>query len=336
MERFNNFLYYFLLVGIFGFLMYFLHSRFLLILLLIFILFPLISAALSKLASRRITLKLLPKALWADKDSQAQVELVFKNPTFIPFVSCRIEFCTENKYYPNTQKNTMYLCIPALGEYRTALPVTPVKNGIVTVKTQGIFVRDLLNMFEFKVPCDAACCFYVTPRITQDGVKLASSELYSEDSLVLAKNINGTQPDGIRDYIPGDKLRNIHWKLSTKYDSLLVKEYSDNNEEMAILLAELYLPAIDSIIDTVYSIGTALSKAGHQYTLCFAPAGSEQLTKLYITDGESLFDGIEKLYLACPSDSDTTSMLALRREYAGSGIIYIHGGGRDKAVTDIL
>ena len=43
-----------------------------------------------------------------------------------------------------------------------------------------------------------------------------------------------------------------------------------------------------------------------------------------------------QIYLAYLSDTDNVSMYALRREYAGSGIIYIHGGSGSKAVTDII
>ena len=101
------------------------------------------------------------------------------------------------------------------------------------------------------------------------------------------------------------------------------------------LLAELYLPAIDAIIDRLYSIGTSLIESGYTYTLGFASAGSEQLTKLFITDKNALRDSLEKLYLSYPSQSNNASLFALRREYAGDGIIYIHGDN-DKAVTDIL
>ena len=148
--------------------------------------------------------------------------------------------------------------------------------------------------------------------------------------------MNGTQPDGIREYAAGDKLRNIHWKLSAKYSELLVKEFSDNNEEAAVLLPELYMPSIDSILDCTYGTGLELLRNNMPFTLAFAAAGSEQLTKIYVNDEKGLTDGIEKIYLAYPSESDDLSLFALRREYAGSGVIHIHGGSDGKAVTDIL
>ena len=335
MERVSNFLYYYILVILFGFCMYYLHSRSLFILLLIFLVFPLISFVITKLAVRKLELKAVPKNLWTDKNTETEVEFIFKNHTCIPFLSLSADFYIENRFYKNNSVNTVHLSIPAFGEYRFKVPVTPVYNGGVNVNIKNAHVRDMLNIFDIKTKASAGCCFYTIPAVTDEGFIFAPGELYSEESLISVKNANGTQPDGIRDYMAGDKLRNIHWKLSTKYRELLVKEYSDNNEESAILLAELYLPAIDAIIDRLYSIGTSLIESGYTYTLGFASAGSEQLTKLFITDKNTLRDSLEKLYLSYPSQSNNASLFALRREYAGDGIIYIHGDN-DKAVTDIL
>lgn len=335
MERVSNFLYYYILVILFGFCMFYLHSRSLFILLLVLLFFPLVSLILTKLAVRKLELKTAPKSLWTNKNEETEVEFIFKNPTCIPFLSLNADFYIENRYYKNDSVNTVHISVPAFGEYRFKVPVTPIYNGIVSVNIKNAHVRDLLNIFDIKSKASAGCCFYTIPAISDEEFTLSSSELYSEESLISVKNANGTQPDGIRDYAAGDKLRNIHWKLSVKHGGLLVKEYSDNNEESAILLAELYLPAIDAIIDKLYSIGKALTKKGYTYTLGFASAGSEQLTKLFIADETDLRDSLEKLYLAYPSQSDSTSLFALRREYAGDGIIYIHGDN-DKAVTDIL
>ena len=37
------------------------------------------------------------------------------------------------------------------------------------------------------------------------------------------KGYDFSEVTGIREYIPGDKLQNIHWKLSAKKDILMVR-----------------------------------------------------------------------------------------------------------------
>ena len=336
MEKINNFLYYALIIAIFGYLTYYLHSRSLFILLIIFIVFPAISCAAAKYTAGRLTVKAVPETLWTEKGRTTQINFVFENTSLLPVISCRTSFKAENRYLKNDIINCLDISLPAHTAYKASLPLTPVYNGILTVNITDVSVRDMLNIFGFKAKKAENCCVFVKPLPSDGEISLSPGELYSEDSLITAKNINGTQIDGVRSYIPGDKLRNIHWKLSTKYNDLLVKEYSDNNEESAILLVELYTPCIDSIIDTVYGMGLSFTDIGYPYTLCFASAGSEQLTKLYITDKNDLIDAIKTLYLSYDSQSDNSSLHALRREYAGGGIIYIHGSSDGKAVTDIL
>lgn len=336
MEKANNFIYYSLLVAIFGYCAYYLHSRSLFILLAVFIVFPVISIAAAKYTAGRLSVRAVPSALWVSKGSRTHISFVFNNPTLLPVITCRTSFKIENKYLKNTLVNCLDTSLPAKGRHTADIPLTPVYNGIISVTVTEVSVRDMLNIFSFKVKKHDGCCFYIKPDPDKSAAAISMSELYSEDSLLTAKNLNGTQIDGTRGYIAGDKLRNIHWKLSTKYSDLLVKEYSDSSEETAILLAELYTPCIDSIIDRVFGTGEALLSMGCPYTLGFVSAGSEQLTRLYITNEKALYDGITALYLAYDSSCDNAALCALRREYAGSGIIYIHGAADGKAVTDII
>ncbi len=336
MERFNNLLYYSMLECTFGYFSYYLHSRILFLIFIVFLFFPLLSCILAKYAADRLTVKAVPKSLWTEKGRQTHIEFVFESTSLVPIISCRTSFKVENKYLKNDIVNCLDVSVPALGKQAESLPLTPVYNGVISVNITDVSVRDMLGIINFDAKKAEGCCLYVKPALSEKDISISRAELYSEESLISAKNINGTQIDGVRPYYPGDKLRNIHWKLSAKQQDLLVKEYSDNNEDSAILLAELYSPCIDSIIDTLYTAGTALIKMGCPYTLGFASAGSEQLTKLYIDCEKALNDGIKAIYLACVSQSDTASLRALRREYAGGGIIYIHGSSEGKAVTDIL
>jgi len=51
--------------------------------------------------------------------------------------------------------------------------------------------------------------------------------------------------DRLREYIPGDSLRDIHWKSSAKRDDLLVTEYDDDTEDRELLVAARAKPDHD-------------------------------------------------------------------------------------------
>lgn len=76
----------------------------------------------------------------------------------------------------------------------------------------------------------------------------------------------------LRDYVPGDPVKQIHWKLSSKLNHILIKEASlpvsrsllvfwDKNTE------EASPDEMDAMAESVSSICQALSQDGVQYTL---------------------------------------------------------------------
>ncbi|GGN98370.1 MULTISPECIES: DUF58 domain-containing protein [Haloarcula] len=42
--------------------------------------------------------------------------------------------------------------------------------------------------------------------------------------------------DRLREYVPGDSLRDVHWKSSAKRDDLLVKEFADRNSDRGLVV----------------------------------------------------------------------------------------------------
>ena len=65
----------------------------------------------------------------------------------------------------------------------------------------------------------------------------------------------------IRPFRSGDRLRKIHWKLSSKLDELMVKEFSLPTDSSVLLLIELMAPdvaALDAVVETLASFSQFL------------------------------------------------------------------------------
>ncbi len=70
----------------------------------------------------------------------------------------------------------------------------------------------------------------------------------------------------IREYQPGDRIRQIHWKLTEKFDSLMVRDYGLPIQNTVLLLLETGSPGRRS--------RTGLSgRLGGGIALCFPGAG---------------------------------------------------------------
>lgn len=102
-----------------------------------------------------------------------------------------------------------------------------------------IIVSDFLGLFEFRRTVPPAGWVTVYPKLEKIGEQrfLGSKESFGQgDREVQAKGIS-PQFLGVRDYVKGDPLRHIHWKLSFRYGKLVVKEFEKTvHSEITVLV----------------------------------------------------------------------------------------------------
>ena len=81
----------------------------------------------------------------------------------------------------------------------------------------------------------------------------------------------------MREYIPGDNIRRVHWKLSSKLDNMVIREGSDTSYYDTILLMDIGLNNQEKayekeLLSTAYETGMAVSRSllliGIQHCLC--------------------------------------------------------------------
>ncbi|MBQ8922432.1 MAG: DUF58 domain-containing protein [Oscillospiraceae bacterium] len=126
------------------------------------------------------------------------------------------------------------LCL-SLGTAREAeyrIQLTPQFCGAGTVTLCDVKLSDFLAMFRFRLPLTASGTVLITPEIPE--MKASSNLFRSVSSAVTAADEetdaaplhSASSMPGYehRDYIPGDSLKRINWKLSSKRRHLMVRQ----------------------------------------------------------------------------------------------------------------
>ena len=125
-------------------------------------------------------------------------------------------FTAGNAFYGTSDPPTALLPVPPRGDKQFRMTVTVTELGRVVFACREFILTDLLGIFMVHTACDMECSLYVLPR--QDDI--ASSELpdaYSgtaELSESQQKGSDYSEVTDIRTYQPGDRPRDIHWRLS--------------------------------------------------------------------------------------------------------------------------
>ncbi|MBO4636704.1 MAG: DUF58 domain-containing protein [Clostridiales bacterium] len=114
-----------------------------------------------------------------------------------------------------------------IGSYRCdsevpSIPIDTSHCGSFEYLIHDIRIYDLLGFFCFKKLHDSSHKILVLPRPVIPTVK-------PDLNGYKAKNIKpalfpGSEIYDIRDYVPGDPMKTVHWKISAKKDKLLVKD----------------------------------------------------------------------------------------------------------------
>ncbi len=96
--------------------------------------------------------------------------------------------------------------------------------GSVNITSKYAKIYDMTGIFFIPIKLDCNINCYVMPKTKKPSVLPDSSKI----SILGYKPKNGGFSDyyELRQYQSGDSLKNIHWKLSSKYDDLIVREPS--------------------------------------------------------------------------------------------------------------
>lgn len=128
---------------------------------------------------------------------------------------------------------------------------------------------DLFGLQRRRVSCFAKKDLTVLPTLFETQIRFSEQATAIPDSDIYSAEKPGSDPGeifAIREYIPGDSIRQIHWKLSEKCDKTMVREFGlQVVNDMLVLLetAEADSPEeTDAITEVFASVCQSLANNG--------------------------------------------------------------------------
>jgi len=146
------------------------------------------------------------------------------------------------------------LAPPATVEYELEYE----RRGAHEIGLAEVQLLDVFGLLSTTVAVGDADEAVVYPRLytLQDDGTLAGL-------LTRARTPERQEFEDLREYVPGDPLRDVHWKSSAKRDDLIVKEFAGREPEGAITVAgSASAGDVDLMASTVASTAVAILDAG--------------------------------------------------------------------------
>lgn len=117
-------------------------------------------------------------------------------------------------------------------------------RGTYRIGTQCLYVSDFLQLFTVRCVVDIYNDVLVYPRrLIMERVTKTSATDIPNDNATVVFSTEKAEIGNIREYIPGDTLKSIHWKLSSKLqENLMVKEFNTNTSRNVYVLVDFSAP----------------------------------------------------------------------------------------------
>ena len=115
------------------------------------------------------------------------------------------------------------------------------KRGVYRVKACEIAAIDPLGVSAFagRVACDGELVVYPVPK-EMPLIPISGAERHGlQERTRVALRGSSVDPDGIREYMPGDPLRHIHWRQTARTGKLNVIEFEEPQTSNLVILLDL-------------------------------------------------------------------------------------------------
>lgn len=338
MKRIRNIIRYLIIIVLNVFIMYVFHSYINLLLLVGLILFPFYSIYGVNKVKQVLKLQILLPAEPMEKGNEFYMRFILQNPSWFPLVNATVSLRIENRFYREEGVNYLNLPVRARRDTEVTYPVVMDYCGCFHVAAENIRLVDLLGIYEVNLPVkeEKECLIFPAgeERTQEAGQMYINGVTEAMESK--EKGYDFSEVSGIREYIPGDKLQNIHWKLSVKKDELMVKERISVSAMQLNVLVELVNDEemrLEGILDLADSITKAFVSQNLPFTVYYYSTNLGQLRECYIGNAVERSQWLEMLlYDQSYLENGKVEDLFLQHNPSGGTYLYIGcGTGKEDA-----
>lgn len=234
------------------------------------------------------------------KGQETEICVVIHQTRGFPILNCGVALEIDNTFLNKNSRMMVSMPVRSREESVFRLPIKIDALGRVAVTAGPIRLRDALGMFETEISGKVSKEIVVMPEDGEEYTEDISSYLgaMSESEESHEKGNDYSEVSDIRKYIPGDKLRDIHWKLSAKQASWMVKERVNMSGSRMMLVVEMTedQKEAEQALEKAYHIVQAFIKRNISVGLLIWNGRDHQFDEYICTEKEDLMKALADVY----------------------------------------
>ena len=232
----------------------------------------------------------------AEKGKESLVKLVLTNSCLLPVNRLQALVVVKDVMRGRKKRYRMSFPVVPRGESEYIRSIFFSGTGNYEIYLRKLKLYDFTGILSWSIRIQKQGVVQVMPELHDVPVRLtqATKNFYGEAD-VYDENQPGHDKSElfqVREYRQGDRLQNVHWKLTAKQDELIVKEYS-LPKACPVILFLSYRPGKKKqllyFLETVSSLSFSMMDAGCPHYIVWYDEAASDVMRIRVDDEESLF-----------------------------------------------
>ena len=324
-------IFYILLLIALVFAEVYINNKYSLILLLAAIVLPVISVLFARYSKDAFSVRLsAPDAIV--RGESAEIKVILENTSGAAVANVSAVLDVTNSLTGGTAELPFSSSIAGKSTQECVLNLGGCDVGNITVTVCRTRVYDMFRLVSFPVDRTDRALIFVLPAEQPFGVSMTEVNEVEGESVRFSEHLPGndiSEVFDVRDYVIGDDVRKIHWKLSGKLDRTIVREFSRPQNFSFIIITDLLKSTpkqIDRCVSYVSDLSRTLLENGIMHTLIWFDSGTNEYLTYNITSFEEHDNVILRLVSSScyEGEAEAISRFAADiRHNAESTVIYV-------------
>ena len=240
-------------------------------------------------------------------------------------------------------RKRIYASVPPLGRCRISVSVMHRYRGAYSAEISLAAFFDPLRIIRISRNIDSQATLIYLPRKIDFGELIAQAPGEERSDPALRRKGEREDFSHVREYVRGDMMQLVHWKLTAKLDEMMIKQYDEASERRTAILCDyrteaadtgMTMKQADAIIEAAVAIALASARSGVDCRVDFgAMTGDYRSDIADMADFERFYD----LMAVMPSRLEIMELRRLITEgQQGASLIFLITGRLTEELVALL
>ena len=235
-----------------------------------FVIYPLLAWLTTFALMKLVSADFSQNTLCTEKGTRFDITIIVKNRSILPCVPMELICGLPDEDSGLAAEKRIFVTLPPFGKAGLSMSCVNRYRGRYRFDIKKISVVDPLRIIRLTKKGNSELNAVFVPR----RLEIPDIEYFCERDNFAEKRQNSLDSredfSHVRDYIPGESVQLVHWKLTAKQDELMIKQFDDVFDRRALVLCGMNagekerdpLLCTDTVIETAIAFAKGFSECG--------------------------------------------------------------------------